>query len=88
MKTIQQIIKEEIDKFLTEDGEAPALGGTSSFSMSPQQNVGTYDVPLGAPLRKQKNIYTPCTKRSKDFKNGSMAVQQANDETDVNKKKK
>lgn len=90
MKNINQIITEEINRYLTEDGEGAALGGTSTFSMTPSQNAGGYDAVAmgGKPMRKQKNIYTPTTKRSKDFSNGSMMMQQADDETDVNKKKK
>lgn len=88
MKTLSQIIKEEITRFLNEDGEGGATttqgvmqgGGSNPYA-------GTYDVPMGV---QRRDIYAPTRKRSHDFKNGSMSWQRASDENDgtVNKTRK
>lgn len=82
---LHKMILECVNNILNEDGEA--LGGTSSFSITPDANAAGYDaVAMGGKVQR-RNIYQPTTKRSKDFSNGSMMMQHASDETDVNKKK-
>lgn len=80
MIDINRIIRESIEKVLKEDGEA-GLGGATNANISA---AATYDVPMGGIQR--RDIYKPTQKRSKDFKNGSMCMQHAEDEKDVNKK--
>lgn len=79
MKNINVIIAEAVAKVLkeTDCGGVMQDGGTNP-------SAGQYDVPFGDVQR--KDIYAPVRKRSKDFKNGSMAMQKAEDEKDVNKK--
>lgn len=79
---LRRIIKEEIEKYLFEDGDA-GFGGATNANISA---AATYDVPMGGVQR--KSIYKPAEKRSKDFSNGSMMMQKAEDETEVNKKKR
>lgn len=44
MKTISQIIREEIEKFLTEDEVG---GATTTNGMTPDHNAGGYVTPFG-----------------------------------------
>lgn len=82
MDLISRVLREEIERFLKEDGEA-GMGGATNANISA---AATYDVPMGGVQR--KSIYAPTQKRSKDFSNGSMAMQHAEDESknDINKK--
>ena len=80
---LHRIISNTVARILNEDGATTCgsvmQSGVNGDADGTNPSAGQYDVPFGADNETKK--------RSKDFRNGSMMMQHASDETDVNKKK-
>lgn len=83
-RSIEEIANKVINKIINEDGIG---GGATSCSPAGGDSVGQYEVPFGGVQRKN-SFYSPTSKRSKDFKNGSMTMRKEDEETnsEINKK--